>query len=224
MTSGSVPHLIGTGAYGRSGGPYTARVLSLVSAGTPLCVVDTETTGRIMAGSPLPLIWQLAAVRVVGGRTVSRLERYIKLGVPLPAEIARLCGVSPLITEQRGIPAAAALSDLSRFGAGALWVGHNIDRFDGPVLREAYRAAGLTLPAALVHGAERKIDTYRLAREFFPVPSAGDHYLTLEALADTFGLPHDKSRLHGAAADAELCAALLAALLKLARNARSAAD
>ena len=196
---------------------YARGCLALADSGAPLCVVDLELTSPYRDGQPLPLIWSVGAVRLVGWRIAGQVSHVVRVGVRLDDRIARLCGVPADVAERSGVDIGVALRDLSTVGDDAVWVGHAIDFHDAPVLREAYAAAGMALPPALAPGAGRKIDTYRLARGLLPQPAKGDRSLSLGGLCERFGVDRYGGAMHGALTDAHMCARVLPALLALAR-------
>ena len=203
----------------KADGPYALRSLSLIASGLPICVIDIEMTSPYRDNAPTPLVWSLAAVRMEGQRAVTRMSRLVRIGQLLSQSVATLCGVAPDVAQRSGVTLRDALRDLSVVGESAIWVGHGIDFHDAPILRKAYAAEHIALPPSLASGAERKIDTFRLARELFPTPGKGDHSLSLGALGESLGVPHDPGALHSALADADLCALVLYALLDMARGA-----
>jgi len=116
-------------------------------------VFDLETTGTRPGASR---IVEVGAVRVSALQLVARFERLVDPGVPIPAVITALTGISPELV--RGRPRIdRILDDFLRFCAGAVLVAHNA-RFDvGFVDAELRRLRGGRLAAPV-------IDTVALAR------------------------------------------------------------
>lgn len=149
--------------------------------GTPLAdvtfvVLDLETTG----GSPATCeITEIGAVKIRGGEVVGTFQTLVNPGVPIPASIVFLTG----ITEAMVYPApriGSVLDDFVRFVGGAVIVGHNV-RFDLGFLAAAMQRHGYPRFANTV------VDTCALARRLVrdEVPNC-----KLHTLADHFRASH----------------------------------
>jgi DNA polymerase III alpha subunit (gram-positive type) len=208
---------------------YWRKCLALYRSGRPLVFYDTETTGLINPGQPLPFIWELAGIKRDADGTYSGGAAILKIGVPVPAEAdLRHRDANALILT--GHPPVTVLSRFARFIAGAVLVGHNIDRFDSILLAEAYRRVGLPVPLEVTDHAH-SLDTLRLAWELFPPrgePGSPANGFGLGKLAAWLGIKVEETDLHGAEADARLCEKLLSVLIPAAeaveRNAARAKD
>lgn len=126
--------------------------------GTPLrdvtfVVVDLETTG----GSPADAgITEIGAVKVRGGEVVGEFQTLVQPGIPVPAFIAVLTGItdSMLVDAPRLAVAVPAFLD---FAAGCVLVAHNAP-YDVGFLKGACARLGRAWPDHVV------LDTARLAR------------------------------------------------------------
>ena len=133
---------------------------SLDELGTPLrevtfCVVDLETTGASVAAGAQ--ITEIGAVKVRGGEVLGELQTLVDPGVPIPAFISVLTGISTAMV--RGAPSVeVALPAFLDFAEGCVLVAHNAP-FDVGFLRHFALAQDRTWPAFEV------VDTARLARK-----------------------------------------------------------
>ncbi len=126
--------------------------------GTPLAdvtfvVVDLETTG----GSPVDAgITEIGAVKVRGGEVVGEFQTLVQPGIPVPAFIAVLTGItdSMLLDAPR---LAVAVPSFLDFAAGCVLVAHNAP-YDVGFLKGACTKLGRPWPDHVV------LDTAKLAR------------------------------------------------------------
>jgi len=126
--------------------------------GTPLhevtfVVVDLETTG----GSPAACeITEIGAVKVRGGELLGEFQTLVNPGVPIPAFISVLTGISDsMVASAPRLP--AVLPAFLEFARDAVLVAHNAP-FDIGFLKAACAATGRPWPDY------RVLDTARLAR------------------------------------------------------------
>jgi DNA polymerase-3 subunit epsilon len=165
-------------------------------------VFDLETTGLQSASAR---ICEIGAVRVRGFEVGETFETLVSPGVPLPAPIGRLTGLSD--SQLRRAPRiAAALRRFSTFAGDAVLVAHNA-RFDvGFVNAELERLTGKRLSATVV-------DTVHLARNLLRgrVERTG-----LASLAFFFGTSVEPC--HRALPDAQATAEVFVRLLGLAQE------
>lgn len=149
----------------------TAGQTTLEDIGTPLhtvdfCIVDLETTGT----SPSSLgITEIGAVRVRGGDVVGEFATLVNPGVPIPAYIAVLTGISNA-TVATAPRLDAALPAFLEFARGAVMVAHNAP-FDMGFLRHAADALGYEWAPPVV------LDTVRLSRAILPRGEVPNHKL-----------------------------------------------
>jgi DNA polymerase-3 subunit epsilon len=139
-------------------------------------VLDLETTG----GSPQDGgITEIGAVKVRGGERLGEFQTLIRPGVPIPAFIAVLTGITDsMVAEAPSL--AAALPAFLEFIAGAVLVAHNAP-YDIGFLRGACERTGHLWPKATV------IDTVKLARHVLSRDEVRNH--KLGTLATLFGSP-----------------------------------
>lgn len=161
-------------------------------------VVDLETTG----GSPgNSAITEIGAVKVRGGQVLGEFQTLVNAGVPVPAMISVLTGITTAMVVQAP-PIGAVLPSFLEFAHGAVLVAHNAG-FDIGFLKAAARSMDLTWPAP------RVLDTVRLARKVVTRDEAPNHKLaTLAALFGASVTPE-----HRALADAQATVDVLHALL-----------
>ena len=165
-------------------------------------VVDVETTGMSAAGADR--VTDIAVVIVQGERRELVFESLVQPGVPIPARIAMLTGITDQLVRHAPVFDGVADALLAAL-AGRVFVAHNA-RFDWAFLSAEVRrnrALGLTGP---------QLCTVRLARRLLPeLPSR-----SLDALSEYFAL--ENPARHRAAGDALVTAQLLERLLRLARE------
>ena len=190
--------------------------VSLVENEAPLfenaefVVFDLETTGLSAASAR---ICEIGAVRVEGLDLAETFETLVAPGIPLPAPIGRLTGLSDE-TLRRAPRVATALERFSAFAGDAVLVAHNA-RFDvGFVNRELERLTGKRLSATV-------IDTVPLARNLL---RGRVQRANLASLAFFFGVSVEPC--HRALPDAQATAEVFVRLIGLAqeRGARTVAD
>ncbi len=98
--------------------------------------VDIETTGL---GRDARII-ELGAVRIRHGRKVATYSQLVNPQIPIPAKVTQITGITD--HDVKGKPTIdKALPRFYAFCGRDTWIGHNIRRFDLPVIaREAERA------------------------------------------------------------------------------------
>ncbi len=135
-------------------------------ATTTLVVVDLETTG----GSPsLGQITEIGAVKVRGGEVLGEFQTLVNPGLPIPALIVSLTGITD--TDVATAPSVAgAVAAFLEFSAGAVLVAHNAP-YDTGFLRGACRQHDLPWPAPTV------LDTARIARAVLHRDEVPNHRL-----------------------------------------------
>lgn len=161
----------------------------------PLVVLDTETTG--MSPAEGHRLVEVARVTVAGGAIGETWSSLVRPGRPIPADAARVHGITDAMVA--GAPAPAEVAHALRPACADLpLVFHNV-RFDLPFLVELFRAAGeppLWNPV---------VDTLGLARGLF-----GPGNNSLGELAAALGL--EAGTAHRALGDALTTARLFVAL------------
>lgn len=174
-------------------------LLALVDSGTTFHFVDTETSGSSPANSR---VIELATVSLRRGEVVGRFETLIDPGVPVPAWITRLTGITRRMLV--GAPAPedaydAWLAYLAATGHGA-FVAHNAP-FDWGFLTAEFARIERPWPF------ERPHCTVRLARHCLPQLRSR----SLASLIAHYGI-HVPAR-HRALADAEATAEVFGHLI-----------
>jgi DNA polymerase-3 subunit epsilon len=167
-----------------------------------LAFVDLETTGTVAAGDA---ITEIGIVRVsatedtVALPVVSEWSTLVNPGVPIPAAIQALTGITDAMV--RDAPAFAAIADeVASRTAGALFVAHNA-RFDYGFLKHAFARLDRTFSA-------RALCTVKLSRRLFP--DAERH--NLDSVIERHGLFVDGR--HRALGDARVLWAFVQALYR----------
>ncbi len=160
------------------------------------CVVDTETTGGKADDSQ---IIDIAVFHVRDGIVLGKYQTLINPGVPIPAWISALTGISDDMVV--GAPRFEDVSDdLMAFLKKGVFVAHNVG-FDYSFVKKEFERAGRTF-------AGDSLCTLRLARRLFPeLPSRSLGPLCEHLLISVF----DR---HRAAGDAEATVYLLKHVLK----------
>ena len=141
-------------------------------------IVDCETTGL---DPDLDRIIDIAVLRVRRGRPVALFHRRVRPGVPVPAPIAEMTGITD--AEVSGAPSVhEILPDLVSFLGDDTLVGHNV-AFDIAFIDAAVTASG-SLPRPPV----ASLCTAESARALIPRHKVGRY--RLGTLADVLGLEH----------------------------------
>ena len=167
-----------------------------------LAFVDLETTGTASGGDR---ITEVAVVRVDAdpeGAAPPRVQAWSTLvnpGVPIPAEIQRLTGITDAMV--RGAPRFEAIAgEVAARTANAVFVAHNAP-FDYGFLRQAFARLGRPFSA-------RVLCTVRLSRRLFP--GAARH--NLDSVIARHALP--VAGRHRALGDARVLWAFVQALYR----------
>jgi len=161
-------------------------------------VVDVETTGWSPSRAG---ITEIGAVRVRAGRVLGEFTTLVNPGMPVPAHIQVLTGITTQMVERAPQP-SAVLPALLGFARGCVLTAHNAP-FDLGFLRAACDDCGLTWPGFPV------LDTVAVARRVLGPGEVPD--CKLGTLAAFFQAPVPPC--HRALADARATAAVLDALL-----------
>lgn len=182
---------------------------TLEDVGTPLSrvtfvVVDLETTG----GTPGEhAITEIGAVKVRGGEVLGELQSLVDPGVPVPAFIATLTGITTSMV--RGAPTIAeVLPSFLEFAAGTVLVAHNAS-FDIRFLKAAASQLGYEWPGNPV------VDTVALARRAVTRDEVPNHKLATLAAYFRATVSPDHRALTDARATVDVLHALLGRLAPL---------
>jgi DNA polymerase-3 subunit epsilon len=179
------------------------RVLPLASGAdltqTEFVIVDVETTGW----SPDEArITEIGAVRMRAGRLLGEFTMLVDPGMPVPADIEALTGISSQMVAAAPQP-ADVLPMLLSFAGGCVLTAHNAP-FDLGFLAAACGDCGLSWPDFTV------LDTVMIARQLLGEDEVPD--CKLATLASFFGAP--TKPCHRALADARATATVLDALIR----------
>lgn len=156
-------------------------------------VVDLETTGN--SSGKGDRIIQLSAVLVEKGRIADQFTSLVNPGLPIPAFIEELTGITDeMVADAPYFEEIAPI--VQQLLDGTVFVAHNV-LFDFGFLKKEMEAAGYDIGSMVL------VDTVELARIL--LPTAGSY--KLNDLTDDFALTHD--RPHQADSDAYATAELL---------------
>jgi DNA polymerase-3 subunit epsilon len=162
-------------------------------------VVDVETTGWAPEDASMT---EIGAVRVRAGRMVAEFTSLVNPGMPVPARITELTGISDqMLVSAPSV--ASVLPGLLAFARGSVLAAHNAP-FDLRFLTAACAGMGLDWPGFEV------LDTVRLARHLMATPQEVPDR-KLATLAQFFATPVRPS--HRALDDARATAVVLGRLL-----------
>ena len=152
----------------------------------PLAFVDLETTGATAA---IDRITEIGIVEVDADGSVREWQQLVNPGVPIPAFIQQLTGISNAMVAAAPSFSAIAGDVLARL-QGRLFIAHNA-RFDYGFLKQELARAGLSFRATT-------LCTVKLSRDLYP--DYRRH--SLDALIERHQLRADAR--HRALADAQL--------------------
>lgn len=173
------------------------KLAGKVLADVNFVVLDLETTGWSAQDDA---ITEVGAVLIHGGVRTGEFASLVNPGIPVPASIEKLTGISDCLLA-RAPRLADVVTGLLRFAAGSVLVAHNAP-FDLGFLTAACAECGLTWPGYSV------LDTVALARELLTEDEVPDHRLgTLAEYFRTRTAPR-----HRALADARATAEILGSL------------
>lgn len=169
----------------------------------PYVALDLEAT------SPNPEEAQILEIAAQDAEGRTR-HWYVATSKPLEAdhEAFRFTGIIFDEYEREKVPPERALKELLDFIGDRPLLGHNLLRYDLPVLERALRKVGLELPAT----TKPDLDTLRLAHLVFPTPPQGlSGYRLGDLHAHFTGAPLEGA--HQAQADVEATWRVLAGLM-----------
>ena len=166
---------------------------------TEFVIVDVETTGWSPDDAR---ITEIGAVRMRAGRLLGEFTMLVDPGMPVPADIEALTGISSQMVAAAPQP-ADVLPMLLSFAGGCVLTAHNAP-FDLGFLAAACGDCGLSWPDFTV------LDTVMIARQLLGEDEVPD--CKLATLASFFGAP--TKPCHRALADARATATVLDALIR----------
>ena len=164
--------------------------------------VDIETTGL---GRDARII-ELGAVRIRHGRKVASYSQLVNPQIPIPAKVTQITGITDRdVRHQPTID--KALPRFYAFCGRDTWIGHNIRRFDIPVIRHEAERIGAGIPDVNFY------DTLEISQVYLPQL---EHH-RLKDLIRYFGIA--KTERHRAADDAAQTAQVFECLKRLSESA-----
>lgn len=122
--------------------------------------IDIETTGL---GSDARII-ELGAVRIRHGRKVAEYSQLVNPEVPIPSKVTQITGITDRDV-RRQPTISKALPRFLAFCGKDMLLGHNIERFDLPIIAKGAERVGVTMPYV------EFVDTYEVWK--FSVAVAG---------------------------------------------------
>lgn len=147
--------------------------------------IDIETTGLDRSAR----IIELGAVRIRRGRKVASYSQLVNPQIPIPAKVTQITGITDRdVRHQPTID--KALPRFYAFCGRDTWIGHNIRRFDIPVITREAQRVGAGMPDVSFY------DTMELSQALLPQL---DRHRLLD-LIRYFGIA--KTERHRAADDA----------------------
>lgn len=103
--------------------------------------IDIETTGLDRNAR----IIELGAVRIRHGRKVASYSQLVNPQIPIPAKVTQITGITD--RDVKGKPTIdKALPKFCAFCGHDTWIGHNIRRFDLPVIAREAERVGVGMP------------------------------------------------------------------------------
>lgn len=103
--------------------------------------IDIETTGLDRSAR----IIELGAVRIRHGRKVASFSQLVNPQIPIPAKVTQITGITD--RDVKGKPTIdKALPKFYAFCGQDTWIGHNIRRFDLPVIAREAERVGAGMP------------------------------------------------------------------------------
>ena len=147
--------------------------------------IDIETTGLDRSAR----IIELGAVRMRHGRKVASFSQLVNPQIPIPAKVTQITGITDLDVRHRPT-IDKALPRFYTFCGQDTWIGHNIRRFDLPVIAREAQRVGVGMPDVSFY------DTMELSQALLPQL---DRHRLLD-LIRYFGIA--KTERHRAADDA----------------------
>lgn len=147
--------------------------------------IDIETTGLDRSAR----IIELGAVRMRHGRKVASFSQLVNPQIPIPAKVTQITGITD--RNVKGKPTIdKALHKFYAFCGRDTWIGHNIRRFDLPVIAREAQRVGAGMPDVSFY------DTLEISQTLLPQL---DRHRLLD-LIRYFGIA--KTERHRAADDA----------------------
>lgn len=164
--------------------------------------IDIETTGL---GRSARII-ELGAVRMRHGRKVASFSQLVNPQIPIPAKVTQITGITD--RNVKGKPTIdKALPRFYAFCGKDTWIGHNIHRFDIPIIKHEAERVGAGIPDVNFY------DTLEISQVYLPQL---EHH-RLKDLIRYFSIA--KNERHRAADDAAQTAQVFECLKRLSESA-----
>src|SRR5690606_26096444 len=106
---------------------------------TTYVIVDTETTGVDPSTAEL---LEIAAIKVTEDGE-EEFRRYVRFDGTIPVAVERITGITRAKLDAEGVELREALVAFLEFAADLPWVGHNLIRYDEPLLRRLLQRESL---------------------------------------------------------------------------------
>ena len=119
--------------------------------------IDIETTGL---GSDARII-ELGAVRIRHGRKVAEYSQLVNPEVPIPSKVTQITGITDRDV-RRQPTISKALPRFLAFCGKDMLLGHNIERFDLPIIAKEAERVGVTMPYV------EFVDTLEVSQSLLP--------------------------------------------------------
>lgn len=120
-------------------------------------VYDFETTGLDMNTCD---VTEIGLMVIREGIVETAKSWLIKIGCPVPEIITQITGITDELLNTEGVEEAKAFQEFAELAKGLPLVGHNIIRYDNPILRRKAGAYGLF--ESLEEGMKNCVDTAAL--------------------------------------------------------------
>lgn len=134
-------------------------------------IYDFETTGLETATCE---VIEIGAMHVRKGEMIDKKTWLIKISLPLPEKIVEITGITDSLLASEGIGEEEAFRAFADFANGKVLMGHNILRYDNPILWR--KAAKHGLLNSFEYGMQNCIDTAGM----FKAHILGRKHLTIQ--------------------------------------------
>lgn len=117
-------------------------------------IYDFETTGLETATCD---VIEIGAMHVRKGEVIDKKTWLIKISLPLPEKIVEITGITDSLLAKEGIAEEEAFQAFAKMAHGKTLMGHNILRYDNPILWRKAQKHGLL--ESFKYGMTNCIDT-----------------------------------------------------------------
>ncbi len=151
-------------------------------------VFDLETTGLNCTDCQIA---EIGAIKVSGGKVVDKFNQLVHIDFPMPRAAMNVNHIADEMLANAPHATEAMKSFIEFIGEGAVLVGHNIKRYDLPIMKRVATACRLDFDYA------EAIDTYQLAQLAWP----NLERWSMQVLRERLNIKNDDA--HRALADCE---------------------